>query len=119
EGELGGRFGVSRSSGRQARVGLEVPGRVEVRHGDGVYLVREIGYVDTLQRLIERRQRLPDVLDAREALETKLAELAARRRSDESLAAMRRALDDMEADIAAGDIGTVGDARFHQAVATA
>ncbi|MFJ6615057.1 FCD domain-containing protein [Streptomyces sp. NPDC091289] len=41
---------------------------------------------------MERRRRLPGVLQARKALETKLAELFAERRTEEDLAALRDAL---------------------------
>ncbi|WP_435850036.1 FCD domain-containing protein [Streptomyces massasporeus] len=50
--------------------------------------------------MVERRRRLPDVLEAREALETKLAELAAERRTEDELAAMRSALGVLTEEIA-------------------
>ena len=72
-----------------------------------------------MTEVLERRRRLPDVLEAREALEIKLAELAATRRSDEDLQAIRAALGRMEKEIRAGDLGTEGDAEFHHAIALA
>lgn len=63
--------------------------------------------------------RLPDVLDAREALETKLAELAAERRTDEDLAAIRSALARMATEIEDGAHGVEGDRLFHAAVTAA
>ena len=89
ERDLAARLGVSRASVKQAIVVLEVQGLVEVRHGGGTYLVRDTLDAEPVEELVERRRRLPDVLEAREALETKLAELAAERRTDEDLAAMR------------------------------
>jgi len=59
------------------------------------------------------------VLEAREALEVKLAELAAARRSPEDLHAMRGALRTMEEEIRTGGLGLVGDADFHHAIAVA
>lgn len=119
ERELAQRLGVSRSSVKQAVVVLEVQGLVETRHGGGTYLVRDTLDAEPVERLVERRRRLPDVLEAREALETKLAELAAERRTDEDLDAMRAALGDMESDILAGGHGVEGDRRFHAAVTAA
>lgn len=119
ERELAQRLGVSRSSVKQAVVVLEVQGLVETRHGGGTYLVRDTLDAESVERLVERRRRLPDVLEAREALETKLAELAAERRTDEDLDAMRAALGDMESDILAGGHGAEGDRRFHAAVTAA
>jgi GntR family transcriptional repressor for pyruvate dehydrogenase complex len=54
-----------------------------------------------------------------EALETKLAALAADRRSESDLAAMYDALALMERDIATGGRGVEGDERFHAAVTAA
>ncbi|MFC4497270.1 FadR/GntR family transcriptional regulator [Streptomyces ovatisporus] len=119
ERELAQRLGVSRASVKQAVVVLEVQGLVETRHGGGTYMVGGTLDAEPVERLVERRRRLPDVLEAREALETKLAELAAERRTEEDLKAMRTALSDMEADIAAGGHGVEGDRQFHAAVTAA
>ena len=56
------------------------------------------------------------MLEARELLEVRLAELAATRRTDDDLAAMRAALVAMEAEIASAGLGMDGDAAFHHAV---
>ncbi|AXK31898.1 FadR family transcriptional regulator [Streptomyces armeniacus] len=119
ERELAQRLGVSRASVKQAVVVLEVQGLVEARHGGGTYLLKNSLDVEPVEQLAERRRRLPDVLDAREALETKLAELAAARRTDDDLAALRAALAHMEREIADGGHGPEGDRRFHAAVTAA
>lgn len=119
ERDLAQRLGVSRASVKQAIVVLEVQGLVEVRHGGGTYLVKDSLDAEPMGRLVERKRRLPDVLEAREALETKLAELAAERRTDDDLAALREALDHMAEEIAAGGHGVEGDRRFHAAVTAA
>ncbi|WP_106182077.1 FadR/GntR family transcriptional regulator [Prauserella shujinwangii] len=119
ERELAQRLGVSRASVKQAIVVLEVQGAVEARHGGGTYLVRDGLEVEPVDALVERRRRLPDVLEAREALETKLAELAAERRTGEDLDALEAALDHMREEIAAGGRGVEGDRRFHAAVTAA
>ncbi|MFI6872615.1 FadR/GntR family transcriptional regulator [Streptomyces sp. NPDC050400] len=120
ERDLAARLGVSRASVKQAIVVLEVQGLVEVRHGGGTYLVRDgLDVAEPVERLVERKKRLPDVLEAREALETKLAELAAERRTDENLTALRAALDRMAEDIGTGGLGIEGDRLFHAAVTAA
>jgi GntR family transcriptional repressor for pyruvate dehydrogenase complex len=119
ERELAHRLQVSRTSVRQSFVVLQALGFVDVRHGEGVFLRRTRGFGDSLMKLLERRRRLPDVLDAREALEVKLAELAAGRRNKGDLDAMTTALTNMEAEIGAGGLGTEGDAGFHHAIALA
>ncbi|MET7512576.1 FadR/GntR family transcriptional regulator [Streptomyces sp. NPDC005480] len=119
ERDLAARLGVSRASVKQAITVLEVQGLVEARHGGGTYLMRDSLDAEPVERMVERRRRLPDVLEAREALETKLAELAAERRTDEDLAALRSALDRMAADIEDGGHGVEGDRLFHAAVTAA
>nr|WP_037294721.1 FadR/GntR family transcriptional regulator [Saccharomonospora azurea] len=119
ERDLAQRLGVSRASVKQAIVVLEVQGLVETRHGGGSYLLHDTLDVEPVEQLVARRQRLPDVLDAREAIETKLAELAAARRTAEDLDALEAALHHMRAEIDAGGHGTEGDRRFHAAVTAA
>lgn len=119
ERELSHRLQVSRTSVRQSFVVLQALGFVDVRHGEGVFLRRTRGFGESLAKLLERRRRLPDVLEAREALEVKLAELAAAHRGDEDLAAMRAALTMMDAEIKTGGLGTEGDSAFHHAIALA
>ncbi|MEU5168042.1 MULTISPECIES: FadR/GntR family transcriptional regulator [Streptomyces] len=119
ERDLAQRLGVSRASVKQAIVVLEVQGLVEVRHGGGTYLLGDGLDAEPVDRLVERRRRLPDVLEAREALETKLAELAAERRTEQDLTALRAALAHMAAEIADGGHGVEGDRRFHASVTAA
>lgn len=119
ERELAARLGVSRATLKQAIVVLEVQGILEVRHGGGTYLRHPETLGEPLTQLVQKRQHLPEVMEAREALECKVAELAARRRSDDDLAALDRALAHMEAEILSGGIGAEGDREFHMAVATA
>src|ERR1700692_3553249 len=119
ERELARQLHVSRTSVRQSFVVLQALGFVDVRHGEAVFLRRTRGFGDSLTKLLERRRRLPDVLEAREGLEVKLAELAAAPRRDDDLGAMNAALDAMGAEISAGGVGTEGDAAFHHAIALA
>jgi GntR family transcriptional repressor for pyruvate dehydrogenase complex len=119
ERDLSRNLQVSRTSIRQALVVLRALGFVDVRHGEGVFLRRTRGFGESLTKLVERRRRLPDVLEAREALEVKLAELAAARRSDTDLVNIRAAITKMDDEILAGGLGTEGDAEFHHAIAMA
>ncbi len=119
ERDLAARLGVSRTSVRQAIVALEVQGLVEVRHGGGIFLLRDQWAPEPISHLLDRQRRLPDVLEARDALETKTAALAAARRTEADLAEMDAALADMAAAIAAGDLGEQADRRFHGAITAA
>ena len=119
ERELASRLGVSRATVSQALVAMEVVGVVSVRHGDGVVLVEPAGSAKVVNALRRHAKQLPEIIEAREALETKLAALAAGRRTESDLAAMDGALAFMERDIASGGRGVEGDERFHAAVTAA
>src|SRR5919106_4908289 len=119
ERELASRLGVSRATLSQALVAMEVVGIVSVRHGDGVILVEPVGSTKIVNALRRHAQQLPEIIEAREALEAKLAALAAERRTKSDLAAIDEALEVMERDIAAGGRGVEGDQLFHAAVTAA
>lgn len=120
ERELATRLGVSRATLSQALVALEVIGVVLVRHGDGTVVTEAAaGHARIGEAIRAHADRLPEVIETRDALETKIAALAARRRTDDDLAVIDAALADMEADIAGGGRGVEGDERFHGAVTAA
>jgi len=119
ERELAASLGVSRTSLTQALVALEVLGVVSVRHGDGVVVQMPPAHQQLVQALRAHRSRLPEVIEARSAMEVKLADLAARRRTEQDLAAIEASLTEMTADIEAGGRGTEADEHFHAAVTAA
>lgn len=119
ERALAEQLGISRPSLKQALIALEVQGLIETRHGGGSYLRSTELSGEPLESLLDRRTRLPDVLDAREALEVKLAALAAERHTEADAREIELSLEQMEAEIRKdGDIEQ-SDARFHRAVAAA
>lgn len=119
EREIAARLGVSRATVAQALVAMEVVGAVRVRHGDGVVLADAPGTSPVVEALRRHAQRLPEVIEAREALETKLAALAAERRTAADMARIDAALAAMAADVDAGGYGVAGDEQFHAAVTAA
>lgn len=119
EREIATSLGVSRATVSQALVALEVLGVVDVRHGDGAILRTPSAGARVVAALQGHVQRMPEIIEARDALETKLAALAAERRTDDDLAQIDAALDAMAADIAAGGRGVEADERFHAAVTAA
>jgi GntR family transcriptional regulator, transcriptional repressor for pyruvate dehydrogenase complex len=119
ERDLAAKLGVSRASVSQALVALEVQGVLSVRHGDGAILVRRPTEERAIKALREHADRIPDIIEARVALEVNLAGLAAARRTDTEMAAIDAALATMEAEIAAGERGVVGDEMFHEAITAA
>jgi GntR family transcriptional repressor for pyruvate dehydrogenase complex len=118
ERELASRLGVSRATLSQALVALEVIGVVTVRHGDGT-TVTGAASTRTVEAIRAHADRLPEIIDTRDALETKIASLAASRRTEEDLARIDEALAAMAADVEAGGRGVEGDERFHGSVTAA
>ncbi|HWN31693.1 MAG TPA: FadR/GntR family transcriptional regulator, partial [Pseudonocardia sp.] len=119
ERELATQLGVSRASVSQALVALEVQGVIDVRHGDGAVILDVPAERQILAALRARRNRLREVIEAREALEVKLAALAAERRTPQDLEAIDDALGKMTGEVAQGDRGVTGDEHFHAAVTAA
>lgn len=119
ERDLAASLGVSRASLSQALVALEVQGVLSVRHGDGAILVRPPIEERAIKALREHADRIPDIIEAREALEVKLAGLAAARRTDAEMAAIDASIATMEAEVETGDRGVVGDEMFHEALTAA
>ena len=112
-------YGVSRTVVREALSKLQAGGLVETLHGVGTFVLQpRTGGVFRLDPgEIAASVDVLAVLELRISLETESAGLAASRRTDEQLVAMRQALDDFEHNVVvAGD--TVGpDFRFHLQIA--
>jgi len=112
-------YGVSRTVVREALSKLQAAGLVETLHGVGTFVLQpRTGGVFRLDPgEIAASVDVLAVLELRISLETESAGLAASRRTDEQLVAMRQALDDFERNVVvAGD--TVGpDFRFHLQIA--
>lgn len=118
ERELARRLGISRTSLRQALTVLGVEGLIEVRRGDGIYLLRDPGDVipPITAELGAANPELPALGEVRNALEALAARNAALRRTDEDLGEMVVAQRLMEGEIAEGKSGLDGDSAFHTSV---
>jgi GntR family transcriptional repressor for pyruvate dehydrogenase complex len=120
ERELAQHLGVSRSSVREALTLLRAAGLVHTRQGDGVYLQRPPEQIPAgLTAAFAGRPSMPRIMEVREALETHLARLAARRRSPQDVDRLSAAHEAMAAAIDRGDDPCDADARFHAAIAHA
>jgi GntR family transcriptional regulator, transcriptional repressor for pyruvate dehydrogenase complex len=119
ERELAERLQVSRNSLKQATIALEVQGIIETRHGGGTYFRRSSRRPEKIGALLDRKRRLPEILEAREAVEVKLAELAALRRTQADLDAMQQAIDEMARAVEGGDAADQADRDFHWRVVVA
>ncbi|MBO9328159.1 GntR family transcriptional regulator [Achromobacter sp. HZ01] len=117
------RMGVSRTVLREAVSRLKGDGIVQSKQGRGLTVMQtarpsvlrmqaaDIGDAEQVLRIVELRR----------GFEIEAAQLAAQRRSEEDLAAMRRALHMMADAIATGDVaaGVDADMEFHRCVARA
>jgi len=120
ESELAERFGVGRSSLREAMRALQLLGIIEVIQGKGTFLRQT--YVLPLASdwtRISRMGLISQVMEARQIIEVAIAQLAAERATEEDIAAMRAAI--RRAEQAHGDPMISGEAsvEFHLALAEA
>ncbi len=121
ERKLAAQLGVSRTSLRQALTALRVEGLIDVRHGQGVSLIRSIDDVvpPITSEIVQSHPRLAAAGEVRNALEALAARLAAQRRDADDLEAMVAGIREMDAEIRAGEPGLNGDRHFHAAILAA
>lgn len=124
ERELGEAFAVSRTVIREAIRTLAAKGLVEVRPGGGAVVRRpSSGTVSDALSLVLRSTPDGDALthlrEVRRVVEPDLVALAAERRTDEDLRALRQQLDVMADPDVPPDIWARADVDFHTALARA
>lgn len=120
ESELALRLKVGRSSVREAIRTLETLGVVEVRRGKGTYVVMAPEEMEPLPWLSEHSADLLELLEVREAIETKAAELAAIRwRDPERIQRLIQTTEDFEKAVRQGEYGMfdILDLTFHNLIA--
>lgn len=122
ERELAERFGVSRTSVRDAIRVLELMGLLEPRQGEGT-VVRDLSpdlLVHPLASLLVRsRERLSELLDVRKMIEPPLAARAAELATAEEVAGLEEILARQEEKMLQGVVTIEEDSEFHYAIATA
>ena len=121
EAEIMREWAVSRTVVREALSKLQAAGLVETRHGIGTFVLEPpaaSGFrIDPAD--VETAVDVLAVLELRISLETESAGLAAQRRTDEQLAEMRRALDELVSGDTRGNDTVAPDFRFHHLIAVA
>ncbi|WP_099797477.1 FadR/GntR family transcriptional regulator [Variovorax sp. 54] len=115
-------YGVSRTVVREALSKLQAGGLVETLHGVGTFVLQpRPGGMGGVFRLdpgeIATSVDVLAVLELRISLETESAGLAASRRTDEQLVAMRQALDAFEQNVTVGGDTVAPDFAFHLEIA--
>jgi GntR family transcriptional repressor for pyruvate dehydrogenase complex len=122
ERELAAKFGVGRSSLRDAIRTLEVMGIVESRHGSGT-VVRDLStdalVVPLASVLAHKRELVAELLDVRRMIEPALAARAAANATEEELSRLDDILRRQEAKVRRGERSIEEDSEFHYAIALA
>ena len=122
ERELVRRFGVSRSSIRDAIRSLEAVGLLEPRQGIGT-VVREVPpdavVTPMASVLLQKHKVISELLDVRDVIEPALARRAAVHASPEQIAEMEAILRRQEEKVRHGELATDEDSAFHYTLALA
>ena len=122
ERELAEKFGVGRSSLRDAIRTLEVMGIVESRHGSGT-VVRDLStdalVVPLASVLAEKRGLVAELLDVRRMIEPALAARAAANATEEELSRLDDILRRQDEKVRRGEPSIEEDSEFHYAIALA
>lgn len=121
ERELMTALGVGRSTIREAINGLAMLGVLEIRHGQGAFVVDPFAGAEpplaigaALARGVTR-----DLFEARRLVEVETARLAAERRTDADLRDIAQTLTDHEAALARDEPAVEPSVRFHIAIGVA
>lgn len=120
ERELAERFGISRTSVRDAIRALEMVGLLEPRQGDGT-VVLDLS-PDALAQplasiLVHNRTLLADLLDVRKMIEPPLAARAAAFATPAEVAGLKEILKRQTEKAGRGELTTAEDSEFHYALA--
>ena len=116
EVELMEIFSVSRNTIREAIQSLTSAGVLEVKQGDGTY-VRSSNRFDANMKLKYDQVSLEDISEARNSLEVTIAELAAKRRTDEEMEEITRTFHLRQQLRDTIKENTIADMEFHLAIA--
>ncbi|WP_340025764.1 FCD domain-containing protein [Paenibacillus sp. FSL K6-1096] len=120
EPELMEQLQVSRNTLREAIRALTYAGLLKTRQGDGTYVCSSSVLGSVISKVIQHTDRL-ESLEVRYALEREAAALAALRRGEEDLEAIRTCLDQCRQAAARQDIQAYAhwDVEFHKTVIAA
>ncbi|MGB0663857.1 MAG: FCD domain-containing protein [Pontibacterium sp.] len=124
ERDIAERLSVSRAVVREALIMLELMGLIEVRKGSGIYVIKTPSTGSNKINETEPSLDLDDVgpfemMQARQLLESNIAEFAAAQATKKDIIAMRDALALERQNIEAGSNDHNGDKLFHLAIAEA
>lgn len=120
--QLAKRFQVGRSTIREALSALRAMGLVDIRQGDGTFVTSYDFFklAEPIGGFIQlNTKEMLEFFEVRKIIESGAAAMAAGKRTDKQLAAMKEALDTMELATIHDDLGETSDVKFHLAIAEA
>ena len=119
EAQIMSRFDVSRTVVREALSKLQAAQQVETRHGIGTFVMAATGNFKITPQDMSTVADVISVLELRISLETEAAGLAAQRRTQNHLDAMKTALSSFEDSVHQNLDAVPSDFEFHMEVARA
>jgi GntR family transcriptional repressor for pyruvate dehydrogenase complex len=122
EVQVAAKLKISRGIVREAYRSLRAAGVIEVAPGRAprVGTLSNAAFIQLLQHALATRQTAPEeVLDLRNAVETRAAEIAAAHRTDKHLLLLQKAVDGMRRHVSDASRFVRHDVLFHEAIAAA
>lgn len=120
--QLAENFQVGRSAIREALTSLRAMGLVEMKQGEGTFIkefeTHQINFPLSTAILMNKTD-IANLLEVRKIIELGTAAAAAKKRTNEQLTAMERALEEMQASNGNEELGEGADLQFHLAIAEA
>lgn len=120
--QLAENFQVGRSAIREALSALKAMGLVEMRQGEGTFVMGYEANKITFPlstAILMNKEDIAHLLEVRKIIEAGTAAAAARNRTDSDLQLMEQALEEMKLSQGDGELGEKADFRFHLALAAA
>lgn len=119
ERDIAEQLGVGRTVVREALIMLELENLIEVRKGSGVYVIQLPQQKNNISIDVSQSIAGPfEMLQARQLLESNIAEFAALQATPHDISKMRKALELERQNLISGE-GEEGDHIFHLAIAEA
>lgn len=119
ERDIAERLDVSRTVVREAIIMLELENLVEVKKGSGVYVINIPSQPNSRENVISDDAGPFEMLQARQLLESNIAEFAAMQVTPGDIVKMRAALELEREELASGTADCNGDEKFHMCIAEA
>ncbi|QKS69722.1 FadR family transcriptional regulator [Paenalkalicoccus suaedae] len=117
--KLSQQFKVSRSAVREALSALRAVGLITIRQGEGTF-VNKFDFSELVAPVAEAfisKQEVLELFQVRKMLESGAARISAKERTEEQLAEIRQALEEMNQAEDNHDLGQQADVRLHLAIA--